>query len=146
MNKVFIVTEGSDYNYSIVGVFSTIDKAKEITNREGGDYNEVVEYEIDILKPFSGWHIVMDKEGNTLNISNRIYESEIEYPQQLEITWKYKSYRDIERCDVLIGNYIKADSEQHAIKIVNEIRTQLLANNLWVLGWSSSPPSDSPSL
>ena len=116
--KVYIVTSGEYSDYCVEGIFSTKEKAKDLKKVVDGN-NPIKEYELD--KPIYGWmfavRIEMDIEGNTTHSSYLKQRVNMRFDKYF-----YNGYLHID---------IKSDSLERAIKVVNEKRIQILANNEW---------------
>jgi len=142
MKKIYIVTKGTYSDYSIVSVFSTKEKAEKFMeafpdDREYGGYNWIETYKLDPGEPqllnngYSVWMIHMYHNGETPLIKK------IDNPN----SWDYKNinnlsiYRPCFNTQKYKAKYLEirvlAKDEKHAIKIVNEKRVQLIANNKW---------------
>ena len=129
--KVFVVTQGEYSSYRIVAVFSTEDKAKEFVANIGQtstyDGPDIETFEID---PPNVWGYVtslyMDRDGKSWGGTTR----RVHLPQT--------SHRIVSEGRAL---YVEiATSEQkasahydQAVKVANEIRTQLIATMQWPL-------------
>ena len=127
MSEVFIVTAGSYSDYRILAVFSSKEGAKAYTEKlshtelpiSRGNY-EIEEWDIDI--PAEHWLktvICMDKEGNVieawLDDNNGWMNS------------GFDSYGDL-----VWG--VETEDRNRAIKVVNEVRGQIIALGLWGKG------------
>ena len=121
-----MVTDGSYSEYSVCGIYSTIENA-EIAKKIRAADNAIVEIEMD---DFFGaptgmfWYEVdMDKNGNTKNV------------QICDAMWKcddeWKPCGDDE--NVVFNMWAK--DESHAVKIANERRIRLVESNLWNTSW-----------
>ncbi len=137
MRTVFVIKQGSYSDYHVVGVFSTKEKAQLVFDalKNGDDYDkpEMVEWPIDPavdelsagLKPF---YVQMNFDGSTERLEPRNLSS---YELGMAVTiWErtkalaYAYAPDIR--DILTATVFAKD-EQHAVKIVNEHRTRLIA-------------------
>jgi len=134
--KVFMVTSGRYSDYTVEGIFSTIDKAKaymdyESRNTRYSKYNDIVEIEVDNVYNFSirdGYKCYygnMDEDGNiddhgitsfsiTDPTDNHMFENSYRIEYDKSMTFE-----------------IKTVSEEHAIKIANDKRAELIASNQW---------------
>lgn len=122
MKKVYIVTDGDYSDYHIVAVFSTEEKAKEYiqTTGEGDDYIEV---EVDI--PY-------ERKDRVWRIDMMVSDHEVTYH---EVERNYDNVEDCIRLRRRFGGmhgdalslWIKADTQERAIKIANERIGQVLA-------------------
>jgi hypothetical protein len=128
MKKVFLVTRGDYSDYRVCAVFSNKKLAQKYIDSFNPRYDEfrIEDYELDIYqnelkKDYKPFFLRMTKEGNCT-----------------EIKIKDSSY-DLENENIHIGfdinknMYISifAKDEKHAIKIANEKRAQLIAENNW---------------
>ena len=119
MTTIYVVTEGQYSSYRIVGFFSTKDKADAF---KGKFDTRVEEYELDNLEPglyLSSYAVWMKRDGTCA----RVEERGLVTPD---------AYR------LLPGPYLFvqcfAKDEQHAVKIANEKRTQMIALGQWEEG------------
>jgi len=141
MKKVYIVTIGEYSDYKILAVFSTKEQAEEyiklfIEREFWSDRGMIEEYLIDqwedfanIKKDKTGYYVIMTKEGKTVDIFQpHVYDNIEDFKDHINKKYYFQemgSYKGSLHISVL------AKSEQHAIKIANEKRVQLIANNLW---------------
>ena len=141
MSKVYLVTSGSYSDYSVVGVFSSRENAVEFMSRVGeGDYNnwnDVDEMDLDATLPqiragLTPWFVEMHRDGKT----DRIERKELsDYGSTSEGAgiWRRSqapAFRGQGLDDLLHAN-VFASSAEHAVKIANEYRTQMIANGEW---------------
>lgn len=128
--KIYLVTQGNYSAYHIVGAFSTQAKAKAFTkrfyvDREYDAYFDnyrIEAYGIDALEPDARkdtiWvSLAMGRDGRTWSVSTGPDVS-------------HKPMRELYRNDRLIVT-VEAKDVKHAVKIANEIRTQMIANGEW---------------
>ena len=132
--KIFIVTSGEYSDYGINAVFSTKENAeKYIGTIYSSDRIEIEEWGVDedmalINKIRSGeiavYMVSMFKNGNIEKIKKE---------EPLAVRWikvalagEYSLWTENR-----LGMWVIAKNEKHAIKIVNEKRVQLIANNEW---------------
>ena len=123
MDKIYVVTSGSYSDYEIDGVFSDKEMAQAFCDQF--QLGEVEEYnlnpiKLDIKSDLQPYSVLMDIKGRTLR-AHRIYDH--------DMFLKDKRY-SFELPDAL-RNYCFAKDRGHAIKLTNELRTQLIANNEW---------------
>lgn len=124
MSKIFVATEGYYSDYHIVAIFST----KELAEKFIGDvttnpFNEIELYDLDpfeeqLRQGLFAYYVRMDRQGNT---TSAVREDDVARPPEIEHG----------RGNLFISGDVWATDQQHAIKIVNEKRTQLIANNEW---------------
>lgn len=122
MGKVFAITKGEYSDYSIVGIFSTKAKAeralRELDIYGKNDYIE--EYELDELdtlvnkfnRGYRVFRVYMQSDGATTDV----------YRENSIDTWINHS-----KNKNMLWGQVLAKSEEHAVKIVNEKRVQLIA-------------------
>lgn len=124
MGKVYIVTTGRYSDYSIIAVFDSMELAQAFidSNDFGSDINDIEEYELnpnktDLAAGRKGFEIEMNKDGTTICCNmNRSYSHK---PNNIYFRFNL----------MCLDCY--ADDDQHAIKIANEKRVQILALNRW---------------
>lgn len=138
--KVYVVTSGEYSDFGIEQVFSTKEKAQNFIDlsKEYGNDNinyEIDEYDLDPIVKVPHYHkfkyfyfVEMDKEGNIkhcnkthLDIMNPEVEKEMVY-----LTNDYLSKKSV------LNAIINANDKEHAIKIMGEKRTKILAANRWI--------------
>lgn len=123
---IYVVTAGVYSDYSIYGVYDDQEVAQKISDAISADWAEarVEEYELNeyadkVKQGLSMYAVQMDVDGNALSIEKLAYTDE---------TFVNEARR--EGATVLFAR-VYAKSEEHAIKIVNERRLQLIASNQW---------------
>lgn len=129
MSKIYIVTRGSYSDYSIAAVFSTEVKAWDFVRywqENGNSYDwhdaEVEIRELDPLRRdlkdnLAPYFVRMDRDGNT----SQLFECR-------ETMSEGNTGFDVE------GNlytHPRARDKEHAVKITNERRARILAENKW---------------
>lgn len=122
-NKIWIVTSGNYSDYHIVSVFSSQELADKFAAHDKD--RSVEEYEIDlhaeqIRSGLNTFYVRMNRDGDG-SVYSRDPDDEVEL-----------SLSDTPRAEgrVLYGT-VWAEGKQHALKIANEKRAQLIANNEW---------------
>jgi len=133
MKKVYVVTSGDNEDYGIEAIFSTREKADEFMKTFPYEYNDIVEYCIDtnavdkVRQGYFLYRIDIDINGevetimllgrepyNLRNINSSIWKrSAVPF-------YKKRNIKDILVCRCW------AKSEDHAIKIANEKRAQMI--------------------
>jgi len=123
MDKVYIVTQGQYSAYHICAVWDTEQKAQAYINafneEEICDKMKIEEYDLN-HEDYSGkkfYEVRMKRNGDVVDIEQKTSHC---YNEKDEIC------RDILICHII------AKDEKHAIKIVNERRAQLIAENKWI--------------
>lgn len=122
---VYIVTSGSYSDYHIVGAFTDRKKAVRLVKAYPKYTLRIEEFPLDkyLVKPHQQcYRIEMDKEGNTLETATVLTDT---YWLNEEKPYTISIYN-------VLQNYCFANDEQHAIKITNELRTQLIVEGIWV--------------
>lgn len=132
MTTIYGVSAGEYSNWRIIGLFSTEEKAekfqvwaREIGEREVND--SIAEYTLDPCqveqrKGFRPFIIDMQKDGTTTRAEE--WEGFVNRPGMAVTDWG--KGREIE-----LHGIIYSDSLEHAIKIFNEHRARLIAENNW---------------
>lgn len=133
MEKVWLVEQGYYSDYRVVGVFSSKENAQRICSILGDasiDEREVDPVISDLDKGYVLFHVSMLRDGTveSIEMCPRLYATDLSGGHTI---WrrsknKYCGYKP----DVL-NSYVMAKDSIHAIKIVNEHRTQLIATNQW---------------
>jgi hypothetical protein len=121
--EVFVVTDGDYSDYHIVGIFSSQTLANEHVKIYGGDVNA---WRVDDDTIYNGhkglaeFYVEMNEDGATETDG-----WDLSFPDE------DKKYPDIDFSKNKLSCFVLARNREHANKIVNEIRTQLLAQNEW---------------
>jgi hypothetical protein len=135
---IWVLDEGSYSDYHVIGVFSSKENAAYIQNIVGGDYHEdELDPGVDALrKGYIRYNVVMLRDGTVERIErqNAISCYDIEDRNKFFLWQRTKApaYAGKGIPDALQAN-IWAKNDKHAIKICNEYRTQMIANNEWVV-------------
>ena len=156
MSEIYVVMQGWYSDRHIAGMFSEEKDADDLIEliNDGGDCS-VEEYILDdpnVLEVLRTrlflWDVTMDKNGNN------VYASQEDLPYCLlenvnKARFELGSYRSKEKppyekrhrrrdrnCEYcwrrpVLAMEVKAKDKKHAIKIVNEKRGQVIANNQW---------------
>ena len=134
MNKVYIVTKGRYSDYSIYGVFTDKEVAEEqaaqISGEKDWDKGSVEEYDI-LTEPkmppgFKSYIVSMDQNGDcdlveqNEGLGNGVGYAQADYHTK-PVTYNGRAFF-----------YISTNKgKEGAVKIVNERRIQLIAENKW---------------
>lgn len=134
--KVFIVTDGEYSGNYIKGVFSTLEKAKQAVE-VWATTNGVDEYDLDDMPamPANGlfpWQVSMKYNGDS-STDFFTKTGRLEYKGVAGLKTDYITSNN-NRQGWSATFYMFAKDENHAVKIANERRTQLIANGEWVPG------------
>ena len=127
-DKVYVVTSGDYSDYDIRAIFTTkelAEKYKQSFIKKDGYrsyFNDIEEYELDayseeLKNGYKRFNVIMRKDGNTISV-----EPNDNYFEQIN---KISFFNN----NIYI--LVIAKDENHAIKIVNEKRTQIIAMNKW---------------
>ena len=132
MNQIYIATEGTYSDYHILAVF--LDKKKAELFAKCFEYVEIEEFNV-----FE--ETTLDKIMECLRLKRDIYfvrvdiagNTDLILKEDWELSWFELTIRKnpvISAADDLCI-YVLAKDEKHAVKIANERRVQLIANNEW---------------
>lgn len=138
MSEVYLVTKGEYSDYRVEAVFSTKENAErfmaKFPNSGWGGYNEIEVYSLDehiseIERGLIFFRVEISRDGDTLSIeqTSPAYQSGDPIPDG----WRPYYYRG----GSISGRqeikwrpfYTWAKDEQHAVKIANEWRVQMIA-------------------
>jgi len=123
--KIYLVSSGTYSDFKIDALFSNIEKAEAYINGFGKGYfgyNDIKEFDIDPeakLVKNSMWTVWMHKNGFVEGCAIIYNRSDI-----LEKGYSINGNKAMFTVD--------AKDEEHAIKIANEIRVYLIANEAWM--------------
>lgn len=145
--KVYVVTRGSYSDYSIVAIFDNLEQAQALAAR-GNNNPEVEEYKLNPqyvdygAQGYCDYTVDMLADGTTVLIrreNSDLYIESEDFQERKEMirVWAMRyckeyqklTYPILDKHPYFMRGYIFAKSEEHAIKIVNEKRIQLLAEN-----------------
>ncbi len=139
MTTIYAVSSGEYSDYSVLALFSTRELAQDYVDTilAGKNYDtpRIEEYELDPEVPslragLSAWLIGMDRDGNVLRAEQGSTDSRFRGPYFICGENGCGTMSGGERGIVFA---CVAKSVDHAIKIVNEWRIQLIAENRWTL-------------
>jgi hypothetical protein len=126
MSKSYVVTDGDYSDYRIVAVFDDKELASKFVEKYGGSIEEYdvnpARYEIE--NKYSVFRIEMNKNGDTKEIDSHCDVSNFNRAINKET---YNPYYNKN----LMLTYVIAKNEKSAVKIANERRIQMIANNEW---------------
>jgi len=136
MKTVYILTEGDYSDYHIIGVYSTRELAQEAADAGFvrvsvySDY-DIEEHNLDENSPPFGmkcWRVRMLRNGDTLgDVERGDIGGHGSMSDYIILTSRRKLTDEA-------YFFMWARDEKHAVKIANERRAQLIANNNWVVG------------
>lgn len=144
--KVYMVGRGEYSDFRIVGIFSTLEKAEAFRKAfpaEGysSDYHEPAEYEVDVPLPdpasqgLSYYFVQLNRNGDVVNQGVRgegIDSLTEEIPEGMRWDWYKQKWNGMAYVDVpkeqWIGTFnVWARDKEHAVKVANDWRVQVLA-------------------
>lgn len=136
MAKVYMVTDGWYSDYRVLGIYSTkakAEKAKVLFNAD----NDIDSIDLDVVpktpRGMLKWVVEMDRNGNVKDVSRE----NCDYPMDRASVWK-----PFDSDVTYLRAALWAKDEEHAVKIANEWRTRIVANNLWINGRYLEPGKD----
>lgn len=120
--KLYVVTVGTYYDYHIVAIFDDEVKAKNFI--EDMDCAQITPWELNnpgnvIRNGKFEYFVRMQKDGN------------VKYIEKLDNITLEKTESIFYVIEGLLTGHAMAIDKKHAIKIANEERLQMLANNEW---------------
>lgn len=129
--KVFVVTSGDYSDYGIEAMFTTRVRAQAYIDAiHLRDANDIEEWELDPLSQelesgLSPFRVFMAKDGTVRSAGPATYD----FDKGCKLTCPFPRNKD---SVVELQCTCWAKDEQHAIKITNEKRAQIIAMNLWL--------------
>ena len=131
MDKIYLVSEGEYSDYSIVGAFSTEEKAQalvDVINARPYSTARIEIYHLDSVQLKPGhqvYHIWMNSEGNT---PWEVFIGYVENGTEARTEFRF-SRQAPQGTYLVVTRYV--ETPEHAVKIANELRTQWLAQREW---------------
>jgi len=122
MDKVYICTDGEYSDYHICGVFDDKELAEKLAAKVGANVETwtLNPLELELREDYGAWFVRMAKNGDTVQCYPTKYEEVLDYGEAVRFDGNNNSWL-----------YCFAKSEEHAVKIANEKRVRLIANNEW---------------
>jgi len=123
--KIYVVFNGYYSDRHVVGVCSTKELAERLAvlTTEAWDKSDWAVYDVDVIPEcpvgLLPYDVVMDRRGGVKSCNR---DSAIGFKPDTEYYGE----------DNLMSFYMWAKDEEHAVKIANERRTQLIAMNIWL--------------
>ncbi len=129
MGKIYMVTSGEYSDYGVDGLFTSKELAQQFVDAFApsgyGGFNDIQEMPLDphateVRNGHKPFFVRMDKDGTSSEC--RIKDSAYGFDGEDKLGW-----------DIQGGMYMHtfAKDQEHAVKIANEKRTQLIAANQW---------------
>lgn len=127
MTKVWIVEQGEYSGSYVSGVYSTEENARVAAGKDG----DVNEFDLDLgidqyRSGLRAFHVEMSKNGDTIKAEKCDF-----------LSFKAPSFDlmlrnlDLPRVYDVLSAFVWAKDEQHAVKITNEQREQIIASGAW---------------
>lgn len=129
---IYAVSIGEYSDYRVKALFSTKDKAEKFAERYRQDDARVEEYELDPEwttledQGYHPWRITMTVTGDVLETKD-LSSSGISTHEDIPHYY-------IDNARMKIRGFVWARSVEHAVKITNEKRAQLISLNAWETG------------
>ncbi len=121
---IYVVTRGDYSSYRIKGVYISRYKARKVLKLHGEDAR-IETYKLNDMGKYPQnmypWRVRMNKYGDVQSVQNESCEY-------------FKEENSFESYDEILRVNVWAKDQKHAIKIANEQRTQLIAENKWPEG------------
>jgi hypothetical protein len=135
--KLYLVWSGSYSDKELCGIYSTMEKAQEAHEQFDAD-NDIEERESDEMPEhppgMTFWNVAMKKDGS-------LWHGQFNYPtpSRESSRGRTKEYYDpdydwtagVSKKTAHVVFHVWARDAEHAIKIANERRVQLIATNEW---------------
>lgn len=141
MNTVYLVTKGRYSDYSVYGVFTDKALAEEYAAQisdkwDTGCVSErkiMTQSDLPVPHGFRGYYILMDRDGNSESIeSAEVNESDDDETGYPDVEGKAENGEYIHVYTGKYNFYVLTDKgEQGAVKIANERRIRMIAENKW---------------
>ena len=138
--KIYVVTTGEYSDFHIVAMFSTMKRAERSTTKfeKHADYTgyDIQEYTLNpvpdkiYVENLNYYDVTMYKDGRIRGIIDESDPTYIEEEVWGSIRKPIFNVWDTNG-EIAMRVHCWAKSPEHAIKIVNEKRTQLIANGMW---------------
>ena len=133
MRKVWVIEDGEYSDYHVVGVFSSEGNAELVQKSVGGT---IAEWDLDpavaeLRRGLTRWQVLMLRDGSTESVkrtelrSYQIGQTAWIWPRSTAPAYAGTGIPDCLNAEVWARN------EKHAVKVVNEIRAQKIANGQW---------------
>ena len=141
MASIWVIEQGTYSDYHVVGVFSSEEHAKLVMDTIASGEHEwekvsIAEWPLDpgVAELHSGltlWQIEMLRDGTVqLCVQTDVSQRQVSTTLELAQRWVRASRAQAGSVDYLEG-VVWAYDQQHAIKIFNERRAQLIAEGRW---------------
>ena len=138
MKKIYAVNAGSYSDYRVIALFSTTELAEEFMAAVSADYNTLEEFDLDpktvdlIKRGYSLWYVCMLRNGDT-EVATKYSMDAYSVSDVSHRIWRrteIPAYKGKDLPDCLVSTMLAKD-KNHAIKIANELRVQMIADGGW---------------
>jgi hypothetical protein len=135
---IYAVSAGCHSDYRVVALFTTVELAEEFMAAVPcADYNSIDEFDLDpktadlIRRGYSIWRVLMLRDGTT----ERVDRKDVSLSEVTDVgrhLWRRSRMPHffMKVPDCLVST-VWAKSEEGAVKIANEQRTQMIASGEW---------------
>lgn len=142
MSSVWLIAKGDYSDYTVFGVCSSHEKAKKLTDylkERYSDIHDPEEIELDKLIPMTDkdlflWVVQMKEDGTSDSWKERWFDGCYPVSTFRVVPKRFPGDGTME-CDLCCRVWAK--DQNHAVKIANEKRIQLIAEGNWVVDWKS---------
>lgn len=137
MTTIYLVSKGSYSDYHVCGVYSTREKADH-AQKLFGDEAGIEVYDLDDVPDappgLFRYSVTMSKSGDRARVCLVCVSGDVD-PASVEFIPKFHSWS--EPCEAHAADFrVWARDDEHAVKIANEKRTQMIAEGRWPTeGW-----------
>lgn len=138
MASIWTIESGEYSDYHIVGIFSTRENAQLVCDKLNNEYDTFAPTErpldpavYELNNGFNLYRVLMLRDGSVEKLSQ---EETSEYAVAgSKFLWRRSKARafQLKNMKDALNMTVWATDEQHAIKIVNEYRAQLIAKGEW---------------
>lgn len=135
MKTIYAVNAGDYSDYRVAALFTSREKAEAFMSIvTESDYNELEEFQLDpptvdlLKRGYSVWAVNMLKDGTT----EKVYRTGNDLYDVTGIgVYVRRPLRDVGFTPEILTGKVWAKTEEQAVKIVNEKRTQMIATGEW---------------
>lgn len=131
--KIYILTDGSYSDYHIVGATTDEKVALELKEKLGAgieEFENISCTDIHSIQGMRRYRVTMMRNGNTFGRTT-IDENFTYYVPEFQSKPEYNVYQHVDHKEPRMGVSCWARNVDHAVKIANEIRIGLIAQNMF---------------
>lgn len=129
MTTIYMLTSGCYSDYRVDGIYSAEElalKQKELLDWTGGDA-DIEEMELDeLVGEAKGFHVAMFDNGD-VDVVNPIIVNLVNGKPKHSVCNRFGAR-------LMLSNNVVTEDETVAVKVTNELRARLIAQNLWYDG------------